>query len=86
MCPSRRRPPRLFDPKGDYRSDVTMYRCGVKFIIPAMYTNKKGLINKEVAKLIREATRENIMKLEEMGISCTVDDMPLYGSGIKVAN
>ena len=86
MCPSRRRPPRLYDPKADYRSDVTIYRCGVMFVIPAKYMTKAGLINKNIAKLIRNATKENIMKLEELGVSCMVDDMPLYGLDKRVAN
>lgn len=87
MCPSRKRPPRLYDPKADYRSDLTIYRAGATFIVPASFVAKKtGLINKEVAELIRNATKENILKLEEMGVSCIVDDMPLYGSRISVAN
>ena len=86
MCPSRRRPPRLYNPNADYRSDVTIYRCGVKFCIPAMHTTKNGLIKKNIAKLIRNATKENIMQLEELGVSCLVDDMPLYGFDNRVAN
>lgn len=86
MCPSRKRPPRLYNPNADYRSDVTIYRCGVMFVVPAELTTKAGLINKEVAKLIRNATRENVMQLEEMGVSCIVDDMPLYGFGSRIAN
>jgi len=86
MCPSRRRPPRLYDPKADYRSDVTIYRCGVMFIIPAKYITRAGLIKKTIAKLIRNATKENIIRLEELGISCIVDDMPLYGLENRFAN
>lgn len=87
MCPSRRRPPRLYNPNADYRSDVTVYRCGVKFVVPACFIGKKsGLIDKTVANLIRNATKENVLALEEMGVSCIVDDMPLYGLGRRVAN
>lgn len=80
MCPSRRRPPRLFDPKGDYRAEVTLYRCGGQFIIPAKFINKtNGLIKRNIAKLIREATKENIIKLESLGVRCLINDAPFDG-------
>lgn len=86
MCPSRRRAPRLFDPKADYRSDVTIYRAGAMFIIPAKYIGKKsGLINKHIAKLIRNATKESIIKLEEMGVVCRFGEVPEVGTERRFA-
>lgn len=86
MCPSRRRPPRLFDPKADYRSDVTLYRAGAMFIIPAKYVGKKsGLINKNIASLIRHATKENIMRLEELGVTCLLGEVPAVGEERRFA-
>ena len=82
MSPSRRRGPRLFDPKADYRSETVVYRAGAMFIIPAKYTTKEGTINKAIAKLMRDATKENITKLEGFGVTCLLGEVP-ESSGVQ---
>lgn len=70
----------------DNRSETIMYRNGAMFIIPATYSNKKtGHINKYVVKLIRNATKENIEKLEDMGIVCRLGDVPAVGEERRFA-
>lgn len=83
---NRRRPINLGESR-DNRTETTVYRAGAMFIIPAEYTAKKtGLINKTVAKLIRNATKENIAKLEDMGVVCRLGEVPAVGTEERFAN
>lgn len=82
MGKSRRRPINMGEDR-DNRSDITIYRNGASFVVPVSCQVKDGRVRKDVAQLIRNATKENIERLMLLGVVCVVDDVPEVGSGMR---
>lgn len=59
--------------KSTYIADSLLRRGQMEFLIPASLHNSEGYIRKCIVKLINEATRENIEKLERLGVRCSLN-------------
>ena len=59
--------------RSKYISDSVMRKGQLEFIIPAKLHNSEGCIRRGIVKLVREATRENIERLEKLGVTCSLN-------------
>ena len=56
--------------KRRYIVDSILRRGQMEFFIPASLHNSDGYIRRGIIKLINEATKENVEKLERLGVRC----------------
>lgn len=61
--------------RSQYISDSLIRRENMEFLVPAKLHNSEGVIRRCIIKLMKELTRENIEKLERLGVSCYVNQV-----------